>query len=156
MESQTAENVTRCLEVDHDRLDKVLLRAESAAIEGRFPQAYEHFAVFAAGLVRHMDAEEKVLFPALEEIEPRAEGPVSVMCEEHDDFRRWLEVTTSHLAAAHPGWRDALEKLKQGLAMHNVKEERVLYPMADDAARGWGGRDDLLRRLQTALEGSGL
>lgn len=147
-------NPTRCLEVDHRDLDKILLEVEEAATAGRFPQAHERFATFSAGLLRHIQAEEDVLFPLLMEADPRAMGPISVMRHEHQEFRDLLAAIASQLAASAAHWRDSVWRLKQGLVSHNVKEERMLYPMADEAAQEEGRSGALEQDLRAMLDGS--
>jgi len=81
--STSGGSATRCLEVDHRKLDVILDEVERAAAAGRFPQAHEQFVRFAVGLLRHIDAEENVLFPQLTEADEGATGPISVMRLEH-------------------------------------------------------------------------
>lgn len=145
---------TRCLEVDHRELDGILHEVEHAASAGNFPRAHERFARFHAGLLRHIEAEEDVLFPLLSDADPRAEGPISVMRFEHQEFRDLMAALASQLAASAAQWRDTLWRLKQGIVAHNTKEERMLYPMADEAAEGEGRSDQLARALRAALDGS--
>jgi iron-sulfur cluster repair protein YtfE (RIC family) len=145
-------NATRCLETDHRHLDALLLEVEQAASAGRFPEAREHLSRLAAGLIRHIDAEETLLFPQLVKAEPGATGPVSVMRFEHQEFRDLLERMVSQLAPSSERWRDTLRLLKKALVVHNTKEERVLYPLADELARRLGSSADLAERLRAALE----
>jgi iron-sulfur cluster repair protein YtfE (RIC family) len=145
-------HATRCLETDHRALDAITLEVEHDAREGRFAQARERFARFASGLLRHIDAEEKVLFPRLLEMEEGAIGPISVMKVEHQEFRELLELVAAQLAASADAWKDSLWQLKQGLLAHNMKEERVLYPMADEAARLDGHGAELAEALEGALQ----
>lgn len=42
----------------------------------------------------------------------------------------------------------AVMDLRSILGPHNVKEERILYPMVDEQMGGACRRDDLVRRLQ--------
>jgi iron-sulfur cluster repair protein YtfE (RIC family) len=142
---------TQCLRIDHERLDRALLEAEREAGLGRFPEARRHFRAFAAGLSRHIDVEESVLFPELEQVEPRSEGPIRVMNEEHILIREMLALIASQLATADGAWRAGIRDLKEALLTHNTKEERVLYPMADDAANGEGSASALSEQLETSL-----
>lgn len=149
----SAGNPTRCLEVDHRDLDRILVELEEAATAGKFPQACERFASFSAGLLRHIQAEEDVLFPLLLEADPRATGPVSVMRYEHEEFRDLLAAIASQLSASAANWRDTVWRLKQALVSHNTKEERMLYPMADEAAQAEGRSGALEQDLRALLDG---
>jgi len=151
MRSVSVGTATQCLELDHRHLDAKLLESEQAASGGKFSEARKLFAAFASGLICHIDAEEGVLFPALEEMEPGAVGPTSVMRAEHEELRVLLEQIGAHLASATPGWQAPIRGLKQTLLTHNTKEERMLYPMSDAAARSAGRSDALAERLRAAL-----
>jgi hypothetical protein len=70
---------------------------------------------------------------------------------EHEEFRRLLERIASHLASASEPWRDAVRRLKEGLIAHNLKEERILYPMGDQAALRAGTSEALAESLRVAL-----
>jgi iron-sulfur cluster repair protein YtfE (RIC family) len=144
-------SATQCLRLDHERLHGILLEAEREASLGRFPEARQHFREFAAGLSRHIDVEESVLFPELEQVEPRSEGPIRVMNEEHILIREMMALITSQLATADRAWRAGVRNLKEALLSHNTKEERVLYPMADDAASGQGSEGVLSMQLAASL-----
>jgi len=141
-------SVTEYLEADHRRLDAMIPEVESSLQAGSLPAAVEQFAEFTRGLFRHIDAEEKVLFPAFEELTGMTGGgPTFVMRSEHVQLRRLLEAVTSALGAADAAAAgESLRRLVQTLGLHNMKEERMLYPMADRAAGD--ARHDLAKRLQ--------
>lgn len=137
--------LTHCLELDHRRLDSVLLETRGLAAQGSFPRALDRFRGFAAGLSRHIVAEETTLFPALGD---GAAGPVRVMCAEHARLRDHLEAILAALASDSGAWAEEVDGLQVLLEQHNAKEERVLYPLSNDLTRG---RPDLTT-LRTALE----
>jgi iron-sulfur cluster repair protein YtfE (RIC family) len=147
---------TQCLEVDHVELDVLLREAEQAAGAGRFAEAGQHFARFSSGLLRHIEAEENVLFPALRAADGRTVGPISVMRFEHEEFRELLATIAAELLASAETWRDSVWRLKQELIAHNTKEERVLYPMADEAALSEGCSAAWADKLRAALDGKSL
>lgn len=154
MTSPRAEGVTRTLEVDHRALDALLLESERLARAASFAEAREQFAAFASRLIRHIEVEEEVLFPAIEQMELALRGPTSVMRAEHEELRALLEQVAGELAAEAVGWTAALLRLKQMLLVHDTKEERVLYPMADAAAQKAGRGGALAERLGAALAAS--
>ena len=81
-------------------------------------------------LRRHIYLEEEFLFPLLGEAEPGLRAPVFVMLREHAQI--WA---TLDLLEREPGDGTALVLCRQltvRLLHHNLKEERVLYPRADD------------------------
>jgi hemerythrin-like domain-containing protein len=142
---------TQILMDEHRLIERVLGALETAA--GRmsqgasvraefFLQAADFIAAFADGC--HHRKEEGVLFPALEAAGiPRAGGPIGVMLAEHEEAR-----------AITRGLRGAAERMRAGeakastearrkaldyaalLRQHIMKEDHVLFPMADGALQG--------------------
>lgn len=152
MTSRLAGSAAQCLENDHRTIDATLLEAETAARAGRFPDAGSHFAAFASRLTRHIEVEEQVLFPEVEGLVPAARGPTSVMRAEHRELADVIDRIGGELAAASPDWGTAFARLKETLVAHNVKEERVLYPMADAAAQAAGRGEALAEHVRAGLD----
>jgi iron-sulfur cluster repair protein YtfE (RIC family) len=67
---------------------------------------------------------------------------------EHVEIRRLMNEAADALAAADVAAMESLRGLAETLAIHNMKEERMLYPMTDQATGNDRARDDLVRRLQ--------
>lgn len=128
--------LTDCLQSDHRRLDAILVECKALAAAGAFPAAASRFAAFGRGLSRHIDAEEDVLFPALAGWAPDAAGPMHVMTAEHEVIRQTIAAIGNALEKGDGAWRALVQQLEEVLGAHNMKEERVLYPMADEASRG--------------------
>jgi len=81
-------------------------------------------------LRRHIYLEEEFLFPLLGEAEPGPRAPVFVMLREHAQIWATLDTLEREL---HDGTRLVLcRQLTVRLLHHNLKEERILYPRADD------------------------
>lgn len=148
--AQGPRTVTELLGTDHQRLDAILGEVERVVAGGALPAAARAFAEFACGLDRHIDAEEKILFPSFEQATGISGGPTSVMREEHAEIRRFVEgVSTAFRQGDGPSARRALDGLRALLIAHNRKEEQILYPMADEAAGDPPEQDALARRIQT-------
>ena len=102
---------------------------------------------YDAGMRRHLAMEEEVLFPAFEAASGMGGGgPTAVMRMEHQQMRGLLDQIA---VAVESG--DAQEALDIGdtllmlIQQHNVKEEGMLYPMAENLLRGhWA---DLAEKL---------
>jgi iron-sulfur cluster repair protein YtfE (RIC family) len=81
-------------------------------------------------LRRHIYLEEEFLFPLLCEAEPALQAPVFVMLREHaqiwDNLDALQQATDSDAEAA------LRKQLTVLLLHHNLKEEKILYPRADD------------------------
>lgn len=120
------------LEADHARCDALFAEAESAVASGDWQQAAAALDLFDAALSRHLAMEEEVLFPAFEQATGNVSGPTAVMRSEHRqlrditaDARRALEQRASEDFFA------AVETMQIMMGQHNLKEEGILYPMAD-------------------------
>lgn len=149
-ESDGPRNVTEYLETDHRRLDDLAAEVRNHVAAGAFAQAGARFAEFGCGLDRHIEVEEQILFPLFEQMTGMTGGgPTFVMRSEHVDIRQLMGDTAAALEAAdHARTDSALDSLMDVLGSHNIKEERILYPMTDEAAGDDPARDDLVKRLQ--------
>ncbi len=137
------------LESDHRRLDDILPSVGQMTDRGALANARERFAEFSCGLSRHIDAEEQILFPTFEQLTGMTTGPTVVMRAEHVEIRRWMALVAATLDAQDlAGVKRALGQLEGILAAHNIKEEQILYPMADRATSSPRERDDLVRHMQ--------
>ncbi len=145
-----ARTVTEYLEGDHRRLDAMLPEVGRLSRAGSYPGAAGRFATFAESLDRHIEAEEQVLFPVFEGMTGTSTGPTQVMRWEHQQIREWMRRISAALAGeAAVAAADALGGLTEVLTSHNVKEEQMLYPMADSAVGSDAEREALVARLRT-------
>ncbi len=81
-------------------------------------------------LRRHIYLEEELLFPLLGEAEPALRAPVLVMLREHAQI--WAVLDALEREPGGGAGRALCRQLASQLLHHNMKEERVLYPRADD------------------------
>ncbi len=140
--------VTGYLQADHRRLDEIVPAVERLADAGSFAEARARFGEFACGLGWHIDVEEQVLFPFFEAKTGMTRGPTTVMREEHKDIRDRMQRVAAALEAQDaPAMRDALGELTTILAAHNMKEERMLYPMTDRAIESFEAQERLVQRI---------
>lgn len=114
---------------DHRNCDVLWAAVEAAAETGDVTATQAAFAAFDLATRRHFDMEENVLFPAFEKATGMTTGPTRMMRMEHEQMRGLL----SQIARASPDigaiveHGDTLLMLTQ---QHNMKEEGMLYPMA--------------------------
>lgn len=117
---------------DHRACDSSFADAESAVASVRWADADTAFRAFAAAMAHHFAMEEEVLFPAFEAKTGMRSGPTQVMRMEHAQMRRLIHDMGAALDARdvtrYLGLSETLNMLMQ---QHNVKEESMLYPMAD-------------------------
>ncbi len=81
-------------------------------------------------LRRHIYLEEEFLFPQLCEAEPRLAASVFVMLREHGQI--WDALDALERDPGGSAGHALCRQLASRLLHHNLKEERVLYPRADD------------------------
>ncbi len=142
-------SVTDHMQADHERLDAILEEVRELVATASFADAATRYTAFAAGLRRHIEVEEQILFPLFEKLTGMTRGPTHVMRLEHGDIQRLLDAAHAALEVGNlAGANDTLGALVEMLGAHNQKEERVLYPMIDRAVGAGPQRDDLMRRLE--------
>ncbi len=131
----------------HRDCDAIYARAEAAAGDGEAVRARDAQAEFEAALAHHLAMEETVLFPEFEDRTGMRAGPTAVMRMEHGQMRALLAQMNQALEggdlAAYLGAGETLMILIQ---QHNMKEEQMLYPMADRALSDSAG--DVLARMR--------
>jgi uncharacterized protein (DUF2249 family)/hemerythrin-like domain-containing protein len=142
--------VTECLMTDHGRLDGILTEVGNLVIAGDYEAAGRRFAEFACGLNRHIEMEEKVLFPVFEKATGMTGGgPTEVMRQDHVAIRRFMDAAAAAIRSREAGpFSSAVMALRETIGPHNIKEEHILYPMTDQAAGGERDRDDIVRKMQ--------
>jgi regulator of cell morphogenesis and NO signaling len=134
------ETIAQFYEKDHDRLDK-LFQDFQGLKHLDFPKAKEAFVAFRQGLLRHIEWEEGILFPFFEtRTGMRDAGPTFVMTMEHREIKSALEAVHEKVRNKDPNSGVEDSALLSLLSMHNLKEERILYPAIDRAV------DDAERR----------
>ncbi len=93
---------------------------------------------FESGMRRHFAMEEDVLFPAFESRSGMAGGgPTAMMRIEHQQMRGLLDQISASIDAGE--LEDALDTgdtLLMLIQQHNIKEEGMLYPMAQNMLSG--------------------
>ncbi len=116
---------------DHDRLDQ-LFAGYRQTKRSSLARARALFEQFKHGLQRHIAWEEQVLFPRFEQKTGMVHvGPIPVMRREHRHIRAYLEAVHEKLRNDDPSSENEEWGLLAALAVHNEKEEHVLYPTLD-------------------------
>lgn len=127
-------DITHFLTDDHEYCDGLFAEAENAVGADDWTRAGECYAAFMQAVQRHFEREEAILFPAFEERTGMTGGPTLVMRDEHAQMRNAMEgmaeAMSRHDRSAYLGLSETLLML---MRQHNLKEERILYPMADQA-----------------------
>ncbi|MEN6587998.1 MAG: hemerythrin domain-containing protein [Sulfuricella sp.] len=122
---------------DHQRCDNLFAIAEATAAQGDWNNAAIMFSQFHDALLHHFAMEEEVMFPAFEARTGMTQGPTAMMRSEHRQMTDLLNQMADAVAHkdgdAFLGDADTLLIIMQ---QHNMKEEQMLYQMADQALAG--------------------
>lgn len=119
--------LTTTLTRDHRACDAHYAEAEEAAQQGDWNAARRHFQAFCDRTERHFQTEESQLFPHIEAL-----PPVAVMRSEHRYLRECFARMASALQAEDlDAYLGEAETQMILLQQHNMKEEQILYPMAE-------------------------
>lgn len=124
------ESLATALEREHQEIDAQIgafTAGPPAADQGRRSLAR---AVHA--LRRHIYLEEEFLFPLLCKADPGLTAPVFVLLREHAQVWATLESVERELGAGTGPSHSLCRQLTVQLLHHNLKEEKTLYPRADD------------------------
>lgn len=128
---QTSPSIGDTLAQDHRRCDELFASAEKHAAQGEWPQAQRDTDAFVEAMNRHIGFEEQTLFPALEQV-IGAVGPTQVMRMEHEQMRAlFRDLQQAAQAQDAPRLLGVAETLLILMQQHNMKEENILYRMAD-------------------------
>jgi iron-sulfur cluster repair protein YtfE (RIC family) len=140
-------DIRRFMDADHRRIDR-LIEMFSTHKGSDLTQATALFSRARAILLRHIRWEEELLFPAFEDkTRLRETGPTVVMRQEHVRIKAAMEQIAGMLEArTAAGLETAEQELTETLAVHNRKEEAILYPMINKSLSA-SERSELLGKL---------
>ncbi|NPA81053.1 MAG: hemerythrin domain-containing protein [Epsilonproteobacteria bacterium] len=117
---------------DHRECDNLYAPLESAISEENWDRALELYMPFKNAMLKHFAMEEEVLFPKMEEFMGGGEGPIHVMKMEHNQIRSIIDQLGEAINEKNTqkalGLGETFMILTQ---QHNMKEEQVLYTMAE-------------------------
>ncbi len=131
------EPISEFFSAQHRACDRVFEQMESAVSRDDWQQAETLFNELSEDTLQHFSSEEQGLFPLFEEKTGMRAGPTQVMRSEHVELRDLLQRMGDAVGVKD---RDQTLGLAETfflfLQQHNVKEEQMLYPMADQALQG--------------------
>jgi len=118
------------LTADHSRCDELFAGMEDIAHKD-ISASKEVYLEFAGATERHFQMEEKVMFAEFEQKTGMTEGPTQMMRHEHVQMRNLISQMGDAIDA---GDKDKFFSISETLMIllqqHNMKEEQMLYPMA--------------------------
>jgi hemerythrin-like domain-containing protein len=125
------------LAADHHHCDDLFAAAEVAAAGKNWSSAESSFLLFRDALQHHFTIEEEVMFPAFEDRTGSSMGPTQMMRVEHGQMKELLEQMERGVASRDSNaFLGDCETLLIIMQQHNIKEEQMLYPMADNVLAG--------------------
>lgn len=126
--------ISEFFSAQHRSCDALLGKMEAAVDRDDWQQAEILFDQVRAETLQHFENEEQGLFPLFEQATGMRQGPTQVMRSEHAELRELLQSLGAAMQAHDQNAAlGTAETFFLFLQQHNVKEEQVLYPMADQA-----------------------
>lgn len=128
-----AETISSFLTKDHRDCDEVFAQMENEVASENWANANKKFEEFVGDLEHHFNMEEQVMFPAFEQQTGMMGGPTAMMRMEHEQMRNVVEQMKKDLDDKNKNHFFGLsESLMMIIQQHNMKEEQMLYAMADN------------------------
>jgi hypothetical protein len=130
---------------DHPRLKTTLDDVAHLAKRRSFQNAGQRFGEFRLAEERHMDFEDKTLFPLIERLTGPSENLETAKAE-HDNIRRLLDVVGHALSSwSLPDFESAHVRLMRALAQHWDGEQELLGIRVN--IRDQATRDEIVKAL---------
>ncbi len=139
------EGLWELLTREHDRLDQLFEQLLNALQADARQDALRLWAAFDDGLCQHMELEEEILLPALQEQRPEE---AAALAKEHAEIRTKL----ADLGVAldlHETRSDVVGDFVAQLRSHAQRENELAYQWAEQHL-GADDRKELRRRTETA------
>jgi hemerythrin-like domain-containing protein len=122
---------------DHSRCDDYFAKAEAAAANGDWSACHSAFNSFVDATQHHFAMEEEVLFPSFEARTGMTMGPTQMMRMEHRQMSDLIAQMVDAVQQQNQGeFLGLSETLLMIMQQHNLKEEQMLYRMADEVLGG--------------------
>jgi hemerythrin-like domain-containing protein len=119
---------------DHRRCDDLFARTVERISRGDWTEADHALTEFIRAMEHHLRFEEENLFPAFEQAMGNRAGPTQATRQEHEQmralFRDMQECLRQRDVNRYLGVSETLLIL---MKQHNMKEEHILYHLADQA-----------------------
>ena len=123
-------NIKEYLTSDHRKCDAIFAQMEEAASKS-LGDAKELAKAFVADMERHFQMEERVMFAEFETKTGMTQGPTAMMRQEHMQMRALMAQLLESIDAQNKDrFFGTSETLMILLQQHNMKEEQMLYSMA--------------------------
>ena len=116
---------------DHRACDEYFSEMENSANEGTLSDGAEVYKKFADATEHYFQMEERVMFPAFEQKTGMTQGPTEMMRMEHQQLRSLIKQLGEAIENDdRTKFFGLTETMMIMLQQHNMKEEQMLYTMA--------------------------
>jgi len=123
-------NIKEYLSADHSSCDELFAKMEDAVADS-IDNARSDFETFADATERHFQMEERVMFVEFEQKTGMVAGPTEMMRQEHVQMRNLIkEMDLAITTKNKDKFFGNSETLMILMQQHNMKEEQMLYTMA--------------------------
>ena len=127
-----SDTISSFLTQDHRNCDDMFATLENTVASGNWAEVEKTFASFYSDMQHHFDMEEKVMFPSFEAKTGMTGGPTAMMRMEHQQMLQILGQMKSDVDKKDKDHFFGLsETLMMLMQQHNMKEEQMLYRMAE-------------------------
>lgn len=131
---------------DHKDYEKALYECQLAVEQEDLREAKRRFDALRSELERHVEMEEKVLYPAYEAVAGAPHGPTEALREQHRELLRLLRDCSEVFATRDPEHiSESLSTLDAAMTRHHDMEEEIFLPMAGHALLG--SREEIQAKL---------
>ena len=124
--------ISSFLTTDHRACDEEFANLENAVASQNWEKSQEQLNKFISDLTHHFSMEEKSMFPAFDGATGMTQGPTMVMRIEHEQMKQLLNSLQEDVNKKDKDhFFGVSESLMMLMQQHNMKEEQMLYKMAD-------------------------
>lgn len=123
-------NIKEYLSADHVSCDELFAKMEDA-VSDSIENSKDAYKIFSDSIERHFQMEERVMFPEFEQKTGMVAGPTEMMRQEHKQMRHLIqEMDLAIESKSKDKFFGNSETLMILMQQHNMKEEQMLYTMA--------------------------
>lgn len=124
-------NAVDILTKDHREVDELIATLEQAGESNGSATNYrETFQQMVAALSVHMQAEEKIFYPAMRQFQEEEDMVVEAY-DEHNEVKSLL-LQMNELEPSSPEFQENLKQVKAGIEHHVAEEEGEMFPDAKE------------------------
>ncbi len=126
------ETISLFLTQDHRDCDEILAQLENSVNSENWAEVNKSSKKFFSAMKHHFAMEEEVMFPVFEQRTGMRGGPTQIMKMEHAQMLHVMEQMQEDINNKDKEHFFGLsETLMMLIQQHNMKEEQMLYKMAD-------------------------